>query len=147
MEESIQTLTAEVEALRVAYAALNRNDVEGFIACFDEQIERIEWQGSPAEGVFKGLDAVRAHVVQGRGTWAEGGCEPERFIVARGCTSPLPAGDRVVVLVHVRVRVKHETEWREGWVADVYTFRNGKAIQFRSFADQREAFEWAGVEG
>ena len=31
----------------------------------------------------------------------------------------------------MRVRLKHETEWREGGIADVYTFRNGKAIQMR----------------
>jgi ketosteroid isomerase-like protein len=37
-------------------------------------------------------------------------------------------------------------EWREGRLADVYTFRNGKAIQGRSFADRRQALEWAGVK-
>lgn len=80
---------------------------------------------------------MTAHVSKGRGTWAEGSCEPERFIVA---------GDRVIVFVYVRVRLKHETEWREGRIADVYTFRNGKAIQFRTFADELQALEWAGVK-
>jgi len=80
---------------------------------------------------------VTAHISKGHGTWAEGGCEPQRFIVA---------GDRVIVFVHVRVRLKHETEWREGRIADVYTFRNGNAIQFRTFADERQALEWAGVK-
>jgi len=75
----------------------------------------------------------------GRGTWAEGSCEPERFIVA-------PDADRIIVLIHVRVRLKHETEWREGRIADVYTFRNGKAIHFRTFADEQQALEWAGVK-
>ena len=74
---------------------------------------------------------------QRRSTWAEGSCEPERFIVA---------GDKIVVFIHVRVRLKHETEWREGRIVDVYTFRNGKAIQFRTFADRQQALEWAGVE-
>ena len=37
-------------------------------------------------------------------------------------------------------------EWRDARLADVYTFRNGKAIQFRSFADQRQALEWVGVQ-
>jgi hypothetical protein len=44
------------------------------------------------------------------------------------------------------VRLKHELEWREGRLADVYTFRNGKAIQRRSIADRRQALEWAGVK-
>ena len=35
---------------------------------------------------------------------------------------------------------------REGRLADVYTFRNGKAIEFRTFSDQRQALEWAGVK-
>ncbi len=56
------------------------------------------------------------------------------------------AGDKVIVFVHVRVRLKHNMEWHEGRLADVYTFRHGKAIQMRAFADRRQALEWAGVE-
>jgi len=50
------------------------------------------------------------------------------------------------VFVDVRARLKHEVEWREGRLADVYTFRNGKAIAMRSFPDRRQALEWAGVK-
>jgi hypothetical protein len=35
---------------------------------------------------------------------------------------------------------------RESRIADVYTFRNGKAIEFRTFGDERQAMDWAGVE-
>lgn len=136
MSEPTPSLAAETEALREAYAALNRNDIPGFVKAFDAQIERIEPADFPLAGTYRGLAAVTAHVSKGRGTWAEGRCEPQRFIVA---------GDRVVVFVHVRVRLKHESEWREGRVADVFTFRNGKAIQFRTFADERQALEWAGA--
>jgi len=136
MDAPTPSLAAETEALREAYAALNRNDIPAFAAVFDPQIERIEPADFPQGGTYHGLEAVKAHVSKGRGTWAEGNCEPERFIVA---------GDWIVVLVHVRVRLKHETTWREGRIADVYTFRNGKAIQFRTFADERQALDWAGV--
>ena len=136
MGDQKQTLEAEIEALREAYAALNRNDVEGFIKDFDPQIERIEFEGSPAAGTFRGLEAVKGHVSQGRSTWAEGTCEPERFVVA---------GDKVVVFCHVRVRLKDQTDWLEGRTADVYTFRDGKVIQFRTFADAQEALDWAGL--
>jgi ketosteroid isomerase-like protein len=30
-------------------------------------------------------------------------------------------------------------------LADVYKFRNGKAIEMRAFADRQEALRWAGV--
>ncbi len=136
MSKLTSSLAAETEALREAYDALNRNDIAGFVTVFDPQIERIEPADFPGGGTYHGLAAVTAHISKGRGTWAEGSCEPERFIVA---------GDRVIVFIHVRVRLKDETEWREGRIADVFTFRNGKAIQFRTFADEREALEWAGV--
>jgi uncharacterized protein len=137
MDKPTPALAAEAEALREGYAALNRNDIPAFVKVFDPQIERIEPPEFPAGGTYHGLAAVKAHLSQARDTWAEGSCEPERFVVA---------GDRLVVFVYVRVRLKHETEWREGRIADVYTFRNGNAIQFRTFADRRQALEWAGVK-
>ena len=50
------------------------------------------------------------------------------------------------MLLHVHIRLKHETDWREGRIADVFTFRDGKAIEKRSFADSRQALKWVGVE-
>jgi hypothetical protein len=35
------------------------------------------------------------------------------------------------------------TDWIDGRFADVYTFRNGKVIQMRSFGNRREALELA----
>ena len=137
MDDPTQTLAAETEAIREAYAALNRNDIEGFVKDFDPQIERIEFEGLPSGATYHGLEAVKEHVRKGRSTWAEGSCEPERFIV-----SP----DKVVVFCHVRVRLKDQTDWLEGRTGDVFTFRNGKVIQFRTFADAQEALDWAGVK-
>ncbi len=137
MSEQTPALAAETQALKEAYAALNRNDVAGFTRIFDAQIERVELPGLPSVGTYRGLEEVTAHVAKGRGTWAEGACEPERFVVA---------GDRIIVLAQVRVRLKNETQWLEGRVADVFTFRNGKAIQYYTFGDDRQALEWAGVK-
>ena len=127
----------ETEAIKEAYAALNRNDIKGFLKDFDPQIERIEFEGSPSAGAYRGIDDVKAHVAQGRSTWDEGGCEPKRFVVA---------GEKVVVSVHVRVRLKDQADWIDGRTGDVFTFRDGKVIEFRTFADELEALEWAGVE-
>lgn len=141
MDELTPSLAAETKALIDAYTALNRNDIPAFVKILDPQIERIEFAGLPQAGTYHGLAAVTAHFSKARGTWAEGACTPERFIVA-----PSTDGTRIIVLVHVRVRLKSETEWREGDLADVFTFRNGKVIHWRTFADQRQALEWAGVK-
>lgn len=137
MNKPTSPLAAEADALREAYAALNRNDIPAMVTAFDMQVEWIEFPESPTGGTYRGLTEVEAHLAQARGTWTEGSCEPEQFIAA---------GNKIVVFVHVHARLKHETEWREGRLADVYTFRNGKVIQVRLFLDRREALEWAGAD-
>ena len=131
------TLTAEIESLKEAYAALNRNDIPAMVDLFDPEMEWNEPPEYHGGGTYRGRAELKAHFLQARGSWAEGSCEPVRFIVA---------GDKVIVFVHVHARLKHETEWREGDLADVYTFRNGKAIHMRSFPDRQKALEWAGAK-
>jgi len=130
-------LEAETETLKEAYAALNRNDIPAMVHAFDPQIEWTDPADAPGAGAYRGHAAVIAHLSWARGTWAEGACEPERFIVV---------GDKIIVFVEVRVRLKDKVEWIEARMADVYTFRNRKAIRLRSFSDRREALEWAGAE-
>jgi len=78
-----------------------------------------------------------ANLARGRGNWTEESCDPEQLIAA---------GDKLVVYVYVRVRLNGNTGWIEARLADVYTFRNGKAIQMRHFGDREQALEWAGVK-
>jgi ketosteroid isomerase-like protein len=137
MSELTSTLGAEKETLRETYAALNRNDISAMVEAFDPQVEWIEPPEFPGGGTYRGHAIVKAHLSQARERWAEGTCEPERLIVA---------GDKIIVFDHVRVRLKQEKEWREGELADVYTFRDGKVIQVRVFADRHHALEWAGVK-
>jgi ketosteroid isomerase-like protein len=137
MGEPRPPLTDEKNALKEAYAAFNRNDVSAFVQIFDRQIEWIEPAGFPGAGTYRGVDAVLAHLVKARETWAEGACQPEKMIVA---------GDRIIQFVKVRVRLKHETEWREGQVTEVYSYRDSKVIEVRLFGDRGQALEWAGVE-
>ncbi len=128
-------MEVEIEAIKDAYSALNHGDIDGFVRDFDPQIERIEFEGLPMAGAFHGIESVKAHVAQGRSTWAEGTCEPTRFITF---------DYKVIVFCHVRVRLKDQTDWLEGRTADVYTFRDRKVIEFRTFADEEEALEYAG---
>lgn len=127
-------MTAKAMALFEAYAALNRSDISGFIKDFDTQVERVEPADLPGGGTYRGLEAVKEHFLTARGSWAEGSCEPQRYVVS---------GDKVIVFVHVHVRLKNESEFREGQIGDVFTFRNGKVIQFRTFCDSQQALEWA----
>jgi ketosteroid isomerase-like protein len=137
MPQPTPSLAAETNALKEAHSALNQGDIAAFARIFDPQIEWIEFAGLPSASTHRGRDVVLAYLTKMRGAWAEGSCQPKRLIVA---------GDRIVQIVHVHVRLANETEFREGEVTEVYTFRNGKVTQVRLFADSAEAMEWAGVE-
>ena len=127
----------EIDVLKQFFAALNRNDMHGIPTYFDPQIVRIEPEGFPTAGTYRGIADVQAHITKGRGTWAEGTCEPEKF---------LTNGDNVVVYLHVRVRLKDSTDWVGGRFADGFVFRDGKITHYRSFGEQLDALTWAGIE-
>jgi len=130
-------MSTETEALQRLFAAINRNDMQAMADDFDPQIVRIEPDGFPTAGTYRGIKEVQEHVTNGRGTWAEGICEPERYLVN---------GDRIVVYLHARVRLKGSTDWVGGRFADGFLFRNGKIVQYLSFGQREEALKWAGID-
>ena len=132
-----RTMSTEIEALIQFFAAINRNDMQAIIKDFDPQIVRIEPEGFPTAGIYRGIAEVQEHVAKGRGTWAEGTCEPEEFFTH---------GYKVVVYLHVRVRLKDSTDWIDGRFADGFVFRAGKIIQYLTFGERRDALKWAGIE-
>ncbi len=130
-------MSPNIEAVRQFYAALNRGDVPGVTAHFAPDIVRVEFEGTPNGGTFRGLAALEAHVAKARGTWAEGACEPEELV---------EHGDKVIAYVHVRVRLKDSGQWVEGRIADGFAFRGGKMVEFHTFEKRADALAWAGMQ-
>ena len=131
-------MSTETEVLKRFFAAINRNDMQAITKDFDPEIMRIEPEGFPTAGTYRGIAAVQEHVSKGRGTWAEGACEPEEFLVN---------GDKVVVYLHARVRLKESNEWIDGRFADGFVLRNGKIIEYRTFWESADARKWADIKG
>ena len=130
-------MSKEIEALERFFAAVNRNDMQGMTKDFDPQIVRIEPEGFPTAGTYRGIAEVQANVTKGRGSWAEGSCDPEKFLVN---------GDKIVVYLCARVRMKGATDWVGGRFADGFAFRNGRITQYLSFGERVDALKWAGIE-
>jgi uncharacterized protein len=126
-----------IRILRDAYAAFNRGDIATAVKQMDPHIDWTEPAEFPGGGTYHGQDGVAAYLTQSRAAWAEVSSEPERFI---------PAGDRIVVFVHSRVRPKGSSQWQEVRLADVYIFHSGKAVSMRAFADRQEALRWVGTK-
>ena len=70
--------THGIETAKQIYAALNGNDISAYLNFFDANIERFETFG----GRYHGLAELKDNFLQGRETWAEGSCGPEKFTVA-----------------------------------------------------------------
>ena len=130
-------MRTSTEILDQFYAAINRNDIQAVVTNFDPQIVRVEPSGFPTAGTYRGIAEVQAHVAHGRGTWAEGTCEPERYLIH---------GEAVVVYVHVRVRLTGATDWIDARLADGFVVSNGKIAEFRTFAERADALAWAGID-
>ena len=122
--------------LKEFFAAINRNDVLAATRHFDPQVVRVEPEGFPTSGTWHGIAQAREHLARGRGTWAEGSCEPEQFLVQ---------GDKVVVYLHVRVRLKGATDWIDARFADGFVFHDGRITEHRSFGERADALAWAGI--
>ena len=117
-------MSTKTDILGHFFDAINRNDMQAITRDFDPEIVRIEPEGFPTAGTYRGIAQVQEHIMKGRGTWAEGSCEPERF---------LENGDKVVVHLHARVRLKDSTEWTGGRFADGFVFRGDKIVELTAF--------------
>jgi uncharacterized protein len=129
-------MSKEVELLEQFFAAINRNDIDAAASVFHPEIERIEPPGFPTAGTYRGVPEVTAHLRKGRGTWAEGSCDPEGFF---------QNGDTVVVYLHAHVRVHGAADWIDGRFADGFVVRDGKLLRYLSFETREEALAWAAI--
>ena len=116
----IPPLAIEMEALRKAYAAFNRNDIAATVEALHPQVEWTEPPEFPGGGTYHGHEGVKTYLSQSRARWAEGRSEPERFIVA---------GDRIIVFVHVRARLKDSRQWHEARLIPVVVMTSSNEEQ------------------
>ena len=75
------------------------------------------------------------------------------FILPHDCSIDLAtpywllAALTLLIAATVALLIEVVILWRrEGRMADVYTFRNGLVIEFRTFGEQQQALDWAGLD-
>ena len=126
----------DIEVIKQVYTGINRNDIDFVLDLLDASVLRIEPEEFPTPGRYQGHSAMRDHLIKGRSTWAEGGCEPVDFI---------PAGNKIIAIVHIKVRLKNNTNWIDAHIADGFSIKEGLVTEFHSFINQEKALEWAGT--
>ena len=106
---------------------------------FHPEIEAREDPSFPEAGLYRGRDAVRGYFEQVMESFDEFTFEAEDFIDA--------GEDRVLVLLHTRMRGRGSgvaVEARPGWI---YTIHAGKTVRIEAYLDQVEARAAAGLSG
>ena len=126
-----------ISALRDAYRAFNRGDLDAAVQLLSPDVEWSEPPEFPGGGSYHGRDRAKQYLTQSRAAWSEVESQPEDFVVV---------GNRIVVFVRARLKAKSTDAWREVKLADVYTFQNGQAVNMQAFADRKQALKWVGVE-
>jgi uncharacterized protein len=124
-----------LETYRRLLEAFNEGGIEAILPFFDEEVEVYD-PDLPGGGVFRGHQGVRDFV--GQLTDSFEALEIRDYEL-------IPAGDRVVGLIHTYARGRNggiEVEIRD---AHVHTFRDGKVVHWRLYLDRNEALADAGV--
>jgi ketosteroid isomerase-like protein len=130
------TVETNLETYQRILETFNREGVDGVMPFFTDDVEVYD-PDLPPGGAYRGPEAVRGVVEQLTSGFENVEIKDFRL---------LPAGDRVVALLHTRAkaeRVDLQVEQRD---AHTITFRDGKIAYWRVYLDQAEALADAGLD-
>jgi ketosteroid isomerase-like protein len=101
----------------------------------DKDVE-IEDHDIPEQGKYRGHEGFLRWIEEWDAPWAEWSLQPEEFI---------DAGDRVVVIVHLKATGRSSGAQVERDDALVFELRDGKMVRIDYFNDRTQALEAAGL--
>ena len=128
-------MESNVEIYQRILEAFNRDGVDGVMPYFADDIE--VYDPDLPESTYRGPNAARRAAEMLMSGFEK--VEIREFRL-------MPAGDRVVALLHARGKAEHddlEVETRE---AHTVTFRDGKVAYWRVYLDQAEALSDIGLD-
>ena len=116
------------DRLRRAYAAFNSGTPDWSL--FDPAIRHDQTQGLFLDGVFYGPAGVRAALKEIQTDWEGLSYEPLEVV---------ETGERVLVLLRIRARVRDSQAELDAQVGHVWEFRNGRAVSWAVYSDHASA--------
>jgi ketosteroid isomerase-like protein len=129
------TMATNVEIFQSLIEAFNRDGVDGVLPYYTDDAEVYDPDLPP--GSYRGREAI-GRVIE----MLVSGFEDVEIRDFR----LLPAGDRVVALLHTRSRSERDDLEVETRDAHTITFRDGKITYWRLYLDQAEALADAGLD-
>jgi uncharacterized protein len=121
---------ADVEALRAAYDALNRGDVEGTLAPLAEDAEWHESAELPDSDTYRGRDTIRDFLSGFLESWDRFSQQIEEVVVT---------DERVCLLIHLEARGRESGAGVDARYAHVWTLRDGLGVRVDAYYDRDAA--------
>jgi ketosteroid isomerase-like protein len=130
-QENAEIVTRLIEAW-------NRADVDAILPRFHPDCEVSFPPEVPEPGPFRGHAELRGWIVGFLAAWKSHHAEVAEMTAE---------GDIVLAILHLTGRGSGSGIEMDETDAHVFTFRDGKIIEWRGFADRSEALEAAGLSG
>jgi ketosteroid isomerase-like protein len=128
-------MATNLETYQRILETFNREGIDGVMPFFTEDVE--VYDPDLPEGTYRGPQAARRVAEQLMSGFEDVEIRDFRL---------LPAGDRVVALLHTRARGERDDLTVEQRDAHTITFRDGKIAYWRLYLDQGEALSDAGLD-
>ena len=118
-----------VEAVRRAWEAFNRGDLDSFFADVAAEVEFVEDPAFPEAAVFRGREQIATYLAGFQEAMADHRFEVEEL---------RDLGDRVLALVHETARGTSSGADVDQRPAFLYEFRDGLIVRVRAYLDRAE---------
>lgn len=125
-----------IEVVQKLFEAVERRDLAGVLAAYDENIVIREAEGLPYGGEYHGLEGAQRHAYGYVQAWGSVQTEDEQKMDAEF----LDAGDYVVV--RWRQQAANGERKFDSSAASVYKLRDGKIVESEMFQDTAEVLEF-----
>jgi ketosteroid isomerase-like protein len=125
-----------VEAVRRAWEAFNRGDLETFFADTAADVEFEEDPVFPEAAIFRGREEIRAYLEGFQEAMADHRFEVEEL---------RDLGDRVLALMHETARGTSSGADVDQRPVFLYEFRDGLIVRVRAYLDRAEGLAAAGA--
>jgi ketosteroid isomerase-like protein len=130
-------VSPDADRLRRAYAAFN-NGAGLDWSLFDPSIKHDQREGLFLDGVFYGPEGVRAAIQEIELDWQD---------LSYTLEDVVELGDRVLVLLRMRARVRDSEAELDAQVAHVWEFRGGRAVRWDVYGDHASALRAVSATG
>jgi ketosteroid isomerase-like protein len=127
---------AEIETLRTGYAAFNRGERESLFAAAHPDFEFKTADRFTNPGTYRGVETLMSFFDDLFAPFEQVTAEPTKLV---------DRGDRIAVLLHVRLKPHGSDAVLENRIGHLWTFRDGKVLRLEIFPEREKALEAIGM--